>query len=332
MRRTRAVAVAAAIGIGTTAVVGVGGGPAQAVTAQSLPACRGTQVTLGQLAAGCTPASGTVVVVGGRTMTIPSPGVTVTAAPVAAVGSVDPGDVSVTNTGRTGVAIRLDDTWTGAPAAVRQERAATQRRSLAATLAQPATARGTTVAASCGSKAYTALGYRWASVVSWSYNPNNQKVSGAAAIGAGADAWTGRISSCGKTVTSRADDTYRGVLKRAMGVTAKGGCGSSDGSSVAGWGSLSSGVLAVTCVWSRSGTATEVDQRYSTGHVWSATTTCSGSRYDLRGVATHEWGHAYGLGHTPQASGLVMKPASAPCDTAQRTLGLGDVLGIAAVG
>lgn len=67
----------------------------------------------------------------------------------------------------------------------------------------------------------------------------------------------------------------------------------------------------------------ETDQRYSSSHRWASTSTCSDNRFDLRGMATHEWGHSYGLGRTAQKSGLVMKSSSTVCDTAERALGLG---------
>lgn len=330
MHTTRWTAVAVALGIALAAIATTtnGAAPANAAT------CRGERITVAQLASGCAVGSGTVVLGDGRVFAVPAAGMTVTAAPVAAAGATDPGDVSIANKGSAGVAVLVDDVWSGSAAAVRHERAALSQRIRAATVARPlaATTAAKATSSSCTSKAYTALGYRWNSTVKWSYNAANQKLSGVSAIGAGATAWTGAVKSCGKSIVSGADDAYQGTTTQAMGVTASGGCGASSGTSVVGWGSLPSRVLAVTCVWSRAGVAVEVDQRYTTGQNWSASAACSGARYDLRGVATHEWGHAYGLGHTAQSTGLVMKPASGQCDTAQRGLGLGDVLGIAAVG
>lgn len=51
------------------------------------------------------------------------------------------------------------------------------------------------------------------------------------------------------------------------------------------------------------------------------------NKYSLRGVATHEFGHAYGLGHTRQCN-LVMAPATAACTAATRRFGRGDILGL----
>lgn len=315
--------VAASIGLAT-----VGATPASAAPGT----CRGDRITVAQLSSGCAVSSGTVVLSDGRRFTVPAVGTTVSALPVGATGTDDGGDVSVTNTGRTGVAVRVEHTWAGAPRAVRLERAALERRAsdLHGT-ASGATATTKPPTSSCRNASYSKLGYRWKAPVRWSYNPAGQVVAGSSAIRAGADAWTGPIAACNRKVTSTADQQLLGTTTRTPGVTATGGCGAASGASVVGWGTLRSGTLAVTCVWSRAGVAVEVDQRYTTGQRWAATTACSGPRFDLRGVATHEWGHAFGLGHTAQTSGLVMKPASTTCEVSQRTLGLGDVVGIDAL-
>lgn len=355
MRTTPAATRVARIGTAVVAVVAavLGAGSAGAGAASAAPvSCRGDHITVAQLSSGCAVSSGTVVLSDGRRFTVPAVGTTVSALPVGATGVDDGGDVSITNTGRTGLAVRVDHAWSGAPRAVQQERAAVQRRATAGAgsagagtsadgtglrgsglhgTAAAATATTKPATSSCTNAAYTKLGYRWKAPVSWSYNPAGQVVAGASAIRAGADAWTGPVAACNRKATTTADQQLLGTTTEAVGVTATGGCGAASGASVVGWGALRSGTLAVTCVWSRSGVAVEVDQRYATGQRWASTTACSGPRFDLRGVATHEWGHAFGLGHTAQTSGLVMKPASTTCEVAQRTLGLGDLVGIDAL-
>lgn len=326
MRMSSVTAGAVVLGIVVTAVVVTSMDEGRA---EAAPTCRGDRITVAELSSGCVVSSGTVALPDGRRFVVPRAGTTVSALPVASAGAGDPGDVSITNAGRAGLAVRIDHAWSGSPAAIRKERAAVQSRAVVTSAAAVATSA--TPASSCSNKTYTRLGFRWSAPVAWSYNPAGQRLAGASAIRAGADAWTGAVTSCGKSVRTSAGEQLLGNTTQVLGVTSTGGCGASSGASVIGWGTLKSGTLAVTCVWSRSGVAVEVDQRYSTNAAWSGTTACSGARFDLRGVATHEWGHAFGLGHTAQNSGLVMKPASTTCEVGQRTLGLGDLMGIDAL-
>lgn len=325
MRTTSATTWLVALGIALVAVVTTSGGVAPAVAA---PTCSGDRITVADLGRGCVVSSGTVTLPDGRRFAVPAPGTTVSALPLAATGSTDAGDVAITNTGRTGVAVSVEGRWSGSPAAVRAERA--RSGSVGGVLAHPsaATTVTTTPTSSCSNRSYALLAYRWGQTVRWSSNPAGARTADAAALRSAANAWTGTIKVCGRSIPSGVRNTYLGTTTKAPAVSATGGCGAANGASVTGWGPLRSGTLATTCVWSRNGAAIEVDQRYATGYAWSSSATCSGTRYDLRGVATHEWGHAYGLGHVAQSSGLVMKPASTPCDVAQRTLGLGDAFGI----
>ncbi|PYY37923.1 hypothetical protein DEJ16_06250 [Curtobacterium sp. MCJR17_055] len=325
MRRTTTAAIVATLAITMTGFAAV---PASAAGAAAV--CSGATLSTADLATGCTVDPGTTLALpDGRTVVVPAPGTTLTVAPVVVAGAEDPGDLVVANAGAAGVAVRTEGAWSGSPAAVTRERAALQRRVLGATVAAPgAVTTGAGATASCGSTAYSLTGHHWAGAIEWRYNPANAKASNVSALRAGADAWTGSITSCGRTVTSTAAEQYLGTAKQAPALTDQGGCGAANRYSVTGWGALPTGTLGVTCVWSRSGVAVEMDQRYSTRYLWASTATCSGNRYDFRGVATHEWGHAYGLGHVDQATGQVMKSSATTCDVAQRTLGAGDARGI----
>lgn len=328
VRNTLTTGAVIALVVGLTATAA----PAQAATPSASAAgsrCAAGMLSVQTLRTGCTVASGTVVVPDGRTFAVPAPGESVMASSSAAPGAPELAEVVIANTGTGGVAVRIDEAWSGSAPAVRRE----QARNAAASAAAAAPAATTAATTKCTSTANTRNGYRWASTVQWYYNESSQKSSYAKdALRKAANAWTGTISSCDRTVTSSARNSYVRLATQAPGLTDKGGCAKSNGYSVVGWGKLPSGTLGVTCVWyDGNGIAKESDQRYATSYKWSSTAACSGARFDTQAVATHEWGHLYGLGHVKTGTGQVMEPSGGYCDTGSRTLGLGDMTGIAAI-
>lgn len=314
--------------------------PASAATPHPGAPCPAGTLSIATIRSGCTTPDGTVRVPDGRTFAIPASGESVVALSVAAPGASELPEVVVANTGRSGVAVRVDDTWQGAPAAVRQQRAAAGTvagsvgvtGSVATTGSAATTGAKAAASTKCTSTANVQNRYRWSSTVQWYYNATGSKGTYAqSALQKAANAWTGTITACGKTVTSTARNAYVRIAAQAPNVTAEGGCSTSSGYSVAGWGALPTGTLGVTCVWfDQAGVAKEADQRYSTRYAWSSTASCSGNRYDVQAVATHEWGHLYGLGHVASGTGQVMEPSGGTCALGSRTLGLGDMTGIAA--
>jgi hypothetical protein len=109
-------------------------------------------------------------------------------------------------------------------------------------------------------------------------------------------------------------------------------CGAYNTHNVVGFGNLPGGLLGWTCYWylSRTGRMGAADIMIDTGgslttHLPSPCT----NQWDLEGIVTHEFGHAYGMAHTGSGhSNLTMQHAATPCSTYARTLGLGDWLGM----
>lgn len=131
---------------------------------------------------------------------------------------------------------------------------------------------------------------------------------------------------------------YKGYTARHAGV-GWGACETDDGLSVVSFGSLSDpGNLAATCIHTRVEAGYDVvtssDAKINKyGHRWTTnpnSRSCSG-RYDLEAVMTHERGHTFGLGHVSEDyhPNLTMGPIiNGPCQSSERSLGRGDVLGL----
>ncbi|GGK95095.1 hypothetical protein JOE58_002488 [Curtobacterium luteum] len=332
---TSAATAAAALAAALVGAGVVSASPAVAATSPTAGAsCPSGTLSLRTLESGCTTSTGTVRLADGRTFAVPARGESVAALSVAAAGAEELPEVVVTNTGNSGVAVRVGEAWQGSPSAVRQAERSTLGTADTAHTADTgaATVRPSAASTKCTSKANTQNDYRWSSTVQWYYNPSGTRTTyGDDALRSAADAWTGTITSCGTTVTSSARESFVREATQAPDLTKDGGCATNNGYSVMGWGALPAGTLGVTCVWyDQNGVAREADQRYATRYSWSSTATCSGSRYDMQAVATHEWGHLYGLGHVASGTGQVMEPSGGTCATGSRTLGLGDMTGIAA--
>jgi len=93
------------------------------------------------------------------------------------------------------------------------------------------------------------------------------------------------------------------------------------------------GTIAVTYTWAyQNGNAAESDAAYNTFFAWGVGG--ESNKMDLQGIATHEMGHTFGMGHTSTASAnqcLTMYPYGNYGQTYQRTLGDGDITGINAL-
>lgn len=164
---------------------------------------------------------------------------------------------------------------------------------------------------------YALTPYAWtAGTASWAYDDTGEPISGAqAAIQAGAAIW-GQAGS---------NWSFTGGGSSNAGTEA---CdGDLDQSNVVGWGAQPGGTLAVTCAWyDQQGRAAEFDMEIDPDWDW---TTGVPAKIDLQSVATHEFGHALGLGHS-SVSGSVMY-ASYGSGQVKRTPQQDDINGLIAL-
>ncbi|MGH2728631.1 MAG: matrixin family metalloprotease, partial [Actinomycetota bacterium] len=97
----------------------------------------------------------------------------------------------------------------------------------------------------------------------------------------------------------------------------------------------STSAIAVTTTWyyTSTGVAVESDGRYNLGYAWD--TTGAADAMDVLNIALHELGHTLGLNHPngkPFATSCLTMYAYADFgETAKRSLGDGDILGIEAI-
>jgi hypothetical protein len=124
------------------------------------------------------------------------------------------------------------------------------------------------------------------------------------------------------------------------GTTTKSGA-RNDGQNVVSWSKLGGTTLGVTnytttdtgqsqvCNGTLIYRFVEVDVRFNNAFNWQTSSGCSGG-YDLAGVATHEFGHAVGLGHS-NVSGATMYPSVAACDFSISSLANDDKSGYQAI-
>jgi hypothetical protein len=142
-------------------------------------------------------------------------------------------------------------------------------------------------------------------------------------------------NTCGKPHLRTPVGRYLGHSAIQPNIKPSGGsirCGAYNTRNVVGFGSLPGGLLGWTCYWylNRSGRMGAADIMIDTGNALSThlPSPCTNT-WDLEGIVTHEFGHAYGMAHTgPGHAHLTMQHAATPCSTYARTLGLGDWLGM----
>lgn len=196
----------------------------------------------------------------------------------------------------------------------------------------------------CADNRMSLKGWHWPLALSWRYRDAGRPVAldKAATINAFFDGAAGPPAArdaCGLADNVTATQSYLGETLVAPNISLAGGviaCGALDADNVIGWADLPNNTLGVTCTWSyNTGVAGGTDMLYDNVYAWYTGSTAPAgciNQFSLRGVATHEFGHAFGLGHSPGDScNLTMYPSTGSCNDGQRNFGLGDVLGLEAV-
>ncbi len=183
--------------------------------------------------------------------------------------------------------------------------------------------------------------HMWAGYASknyyWYYNSSGQPstTSLARMQNAAATIADGSSSTCGG-LSNGLTQTYGGAASSSPNITSTGSCTTNDLASVVGFGAVDGTYLAWACRWtSGTGHLSHADIRFDNSsrswHTSSSTSGCTGSTWDLQGVATHEFGHAVGLNHVDPSEPQVMNPSLSQCNFTWRQLGRGDQNGLRAL-
>jgi hypothetical protein len=191
----------------------------------------------------------------------------------------------------------------------------------------------------CDDTAYDLARYKWKTTWRWWFqarstpgeltrsNAESQLRSSVASI-------TGSRNDCGMADQVDATASYQGRIRTRPGVTSGGGC-NQDGKSVVGFGDLPPGYLGLTCTAYQlvAGVKPAVESDVllnKDDFSWRTSVSGCSNQAILRSVATHEFGHVFGLDHVGEGNHgrLTMSEAIGACDGSAYTLGKGDVLGL----
>jgi hypothetical protein len=198
----------------------------------------------------------------------------------------------------------------------------------------------------CSDGAYDDLNSKVKGDLLWRFNPRTtpdelSRKGAVRAIRSGTANIANTRNNCrlGDRVPSYVSISYDGSTRDQAQVGTGGSCTGNDRKTVVSFGRLPKTALAVTC------TVVALEDGYDRVH-WSdikinktnfnwttrpEARSCR-EKYDLASTVTHERGHTFGLGHVSESSHakLTMSDRSnGPCQSSERSLGRGDVLGLA---
>jgi len=208
--------------------------------------------------------------------------------------------------------------------------------SVSSAAASAAARRGSPAA--CKDRTFNLEGHRWSVPLRYRINLNHlpKRLNKSTVVHqvkvANGNVRKGR-NTCHKPRLKTPASHYLGKTKTKPNVNPSGGpsCGKGNTSNIVGFGDLPGGLLGWTCYWwGGNGHLLGADMVIDNGPdlVTKLPSKCF-NKWDFEGTVTHEWGHAYGLGHTGSGhANLTMQHILTSCSTYARTLGLGDWLGM----
>jgi len=189
----------------------------------------------------------------------------------------------------------------------------------------------------CTDGAHSTYGSRWAKTFRWRFKASSRpkgfnKDGVKTALKDAVTNITGAHNNCNAADRVGAQHGYIGGTTRNPGIGASSGCRRRDGVNVVAFGDLARGDLAMTCWWTMGGRIVEADVKLNKAdYAWAIRIRkgCS-RRYSIEAVATHEFGHVFGLGHVSERShpALTMSPTIRSCQRSEASLGLGDLRGL----
>lgn len=184
----------------------------------------------------------------------------------------------------------------------------------------------------CQDSFYVSNSWKESGGTTWYYNNASGGPSGLSTVSDITAAWANWDNvddACGYPDRVILTATYGGTRSGNPDILTTGSCGTSDGVSEVGW--RDTAALGLTCTFASGGEINFADTSLDSSRSWYTGATpagCSGA-YSVENVATHEFGHSWGLGDTGSGHPeLTMGGNGSNCTKYQTTLGCGDVIGL----
>jgi Matrixin len=219
-------------------------------------------------------------------------------------------------------------------------REAPQASTVAPALPSTSSAVAPSATTACGDPKFNLTGSSWREAFHWSFKssstPSNllatSTISGVEAVLKHAIGnITHERNDCDRVDHVSARAIYDGRTNLGTHIGTDAACRRTDGHNVVAFGDLPPSTLGFTCWWFIGSRTIEADTVLNKGDfTFVLTTRDCVDGYILEDVATHEFGHVFGLGHVNQEkhAALTMSPQIYSCDPSDITLGLGDMNGL----